>query len=76
VANMLNNPLQLIGLLQNSNNPMGVLQQLLGNNPQYRQVMQIAQGKSPQELEQYLRNLYQSQGQDINQVASQFGLKL
>lgn len=73
---MLNNPLQLIGLLQNSNNPMGVLQQLLGNNPQYRQVMQIAQGKSPQELEQYVRNLYQSQGQDINQIASQFGLKL
>ena len=73
---MLNNPLQLIGLLQNSNNPMGVLQQLLGNNPQYRQVLQIAQGKSPQELEQYVRNLYQSQGQDINQVASQFGLKL
>ena len=73
---MLNNPLQLIGLLQNSNNPMGVLQQLLGNNPQYRQVMQMIQGKSPKEIEQYVRNLYQSQGQDINQVASQFGLKL
>ena len=73
---MLNNPLQLIGLLQNSNNPMGVLQQLLGNNPQYRQIMQMIQGKSPQEIEQYVRNLYQSQGQDINQVASQFGLKL
>jgi hypothetical protein len=73
---MLNNPLQLIGLLQNSNNPMGVLQQLLGNNPQYRQVMQMIQGKSPQEIEQYVRNLYQSQGQDINQIASQFGLKL
>jgi len=73
---MLNNPLQLIGLLQNSNNPMGVLQQLLGNNPQYRQIMQMIQGKSPQEIEQYVRNLYQSQGQDINQIASQFGLKL
>ena len=73
---MLNNPLQLIGLLQNSNNPIGVLQQLLGNNPQYRQVMQIAQGKSPQELEQYVRNLYQSQGQDINQTARQFGLTI
>lgn len=73
---MLNNPLQLIGLLQNSNNPMCVLQQLLGNNPQYRQIMQMIQGKSPKEIEQYVRNLYQSQGQDINQVASQFGLKL
>ena len=73
---MLNNPLQLIGMLQNSNNPMAVLQQLLGNNPQFKQVMQIANGKSPQELEQYVRNLYQSQGLDINQKASQFGLKI
>ena len=73
---MLNNPMQLIGMLQNSNNPMAVLQQLLGNNPQFKQVMQIANGKSPQELEQYVRNLYQSQGLDINQKASQFGLKI
>ena len=73
---MLNNPLQLIGVLQNANNPMALMQQVLGTNPQFKQVMQIAQGKSPQELEQYVRNLYQSQGQDINQIASQFGLKI
>ena len=73
---MLNNPLQLIGMLQNANNPMVLMQQVLGTNPQFKQVMQIAQGKSPQELEQYVRNLYQSQGQDINQIASQFGLKI
>ena len=73
---MLNNPLQLIGMLQNAQNPMALMQQVLGTNPQFKQVMQIAQGKSPQELEQYVRNLYQSQGQDINQIASQFGLKI
>ena len=73
---MLNNPLQLIGMLQNANNPMALMQQVLGTNPQFKQVMQIAQGKSPQELEQYVRNLYQIQGQDINQIASQFGLKI
>ena len=73
---MLNNPLQLIGMLQNANNPMALMQQALGTNPQFKQVMQIAQGKSPQELESYVRNLYQSQGQDINQIASQFGLKI
>ena len=73
---MLNNPLQLIGMLQNANNPMALMQQVLGTNPQFKQVMQIVQGKSPQELEQYVRNLYQSQGQDINQIASQFGLKI
>ena len=73
---MLNNPLQLIGKLQNAQNPMALMQQVLGTNPQFKQVMQIAQGKSPQELEQYVRNLYQSQGKDINQTASQFGLKI
>ena len=73
---MLNNPLQLIGMLQNAQNPMAMMQQLFGNNPQFKQVMQMAQGKSPQELEQYVRNLYQSQGQDINAMASQFGLKI
>lgn len=73
---MLNNPLQLIGMLQNSNNPMAVLQQLLGNNPQFKQVMQIANGKSPQELEQYVRNLAQGQNIDLKQLASQFGLKI
>ena len=73
---MLNNPLQLISMLQNSQNPMILMQQIFGNNPQFRQIMQIANGKSPQQLEQYVRNLYQSQGQDINQIASLFGLKL
>ena len=73
---MLNNPLQLIGMLQNANNPMALMQQVLGTNPKFKQVMQIAQGKSPQELESYVRNLYQSQGQDINQIANQFGLKI
>lgn len=49
---------------------------MFGNNPRYAQIMQIIQGKNPQQLEQYVRNLYQSQGQDINNIASQFGLKI
>lgn len=73
---MLNNPLQLIGMLQNSQNPMGLMQQLLGSHPQFQQIMQIARGKSPQELEQYVRNLAQGQNVDLKQLASQFGLKI
>lgn len=73
---MLNNPLQLIRMLQTSQNPTLMIQQLLGSHPQFKQIMQIVGNKSPQELEQYVRNLYQSQGQDINQIASQFGLRL
>lgn len=73
---MLNNPLQMMSMLQNSQNPMGLIQQLFGSNPQFKQVMDIARGKSPQELEQYVRNLCKNQNIDINQLANQFGLKI
>ena len=73
---MINNPLQLMMMLKNSNNPMAMVQQLFGQYPQYSQIMSAIQGKTPQQMEQYVRNLYQSQGQDINKIASQFGLKI
>ena len=73
---MMNNPLQLMMMLKNSNNPMTMIQQLFGQHPQYSQIMGAIQGKNPQQMEQYVRNLYQSQGQDINKIASQFGLKI
>jgi hypothetical protein len=73
---MLNNPMQLIGMLQNSNNPMAMIQQILGSNPQFKQVMGIVHGKNPMQLEQYVRNLAKGQNIDINQLANQFGLKI
>lgn len=73
---MLNNPLQLIGMLRNSQDPMALAQQIAGSHPQFKPILQMIKGKSPQELEQYVRNLYQSQGQDINEKANQFGLKI
>lgn len=66
----------MMSMLQNSQNPMGLIQQLFGSNPQFKQVMDIARGKSPQELEQYVRNLCKNQNIDINQLANQFGLKI
>lgn len=68
--------MQIMGMLQNAQNPMALMQQLLGNNPQFKQVMKIAQDKSPAELEQYVRNLAQGQNIDLTQLASQFGLKI
>lgn len=73
---MMNNPLQLIGMLQNANNPMALMQQILGSNPQFQQVMQIVNGKTPAQLEQYVRNLAKGQNININQLANQFGLRI
>lgn len=72
---MQNNPMQLLQMISNANNPMMMLQQMFGNNPQFQQVMQVANGKTPQELEQYTRNLCKSQGIDINNILNMFGIK-
>lgn len=73
---MMNNPLQLMATLSQTQNPIALMTQMFGNNPQFGQVMQIAQGKSPQELEQYVRNAYKTQGVDITTIAKQFGIPI
>lgn len=73
---MLNNPMQIIGMLQKAKNPMGMLQQMFGNHPQFAQVMQVIKDKNSQQLEQYARNLAKNQNFDLTQFANQFGLKI
>ena len=70
---------QLMGMLQNSNNPMAVMQNMFGNDPIMQRAMQMAQGKSPEQLQQTVRNLAQQRGMrtdQLNQFLSQYGLKL
>ena len=75
---MMNNPMvQLLNKLQQARNPFVMAQQMAGNNQGLLNHLQQLQGKStPQEKEQYIRNLYKSRNQDINQTANQFGLRI
>lgn len=73
---MLNNPFELVQLLSNSNNPMGVLMQLAGNNYHLQQVMKIAQNKTPEEFKSYVQNICKTNNIDINSLAKQFNLPL
>ena len=66
----------LINMLMQSKNPMGLLQQLSQNNPKLQRVMEIINGKSPQELEQYVRHTAETQGVDLKQLAQKMGLQL
>ena len=68
--------MQLIALISNSQNPMAIVQQLFGNQPQFKQVMDIAKDKSPEELKQYVRNICNSQGINLDSLAKQFNLPL
>jgi len=70
------NPLQMLNAIQKAQNPTAFLSQLARQNPQLQRVMEVMQGKSPQELEQYVRNTAKTQGVDLNQLAQRMGLQL
>lgn len=69
---MLNNIMPMLQQLSQSQNPMGMMMQMYGGTPQFQQVMQIVQSKSPQELEQYTRNICKSQNIDIDNLIKRF----
>ena len=70
---------QIMSQLQQSNNPMGMMQNMFGQNPLMQRAMMMSQGKSPQEMQQIVRNLARQKGmsdEQLNQMLGQFGLRL
>lgn len=70
------NPLQMFNMLSKAKDPMALLQQMSSNNPQLKRVMEVVNGKSPQELRQYVENTAKTQGVDLSQLAQKLGLQL
>lgn len=75
--NMMNNPLMmLMGLMRSGGNPMMMLQQMAGRDPQVAQFMRMLNGKNTQQLQQMAENVAKEKGVSINDVARQLGLNL
>lgn len=70
------NPLQLLQVMRSSNNPMGVLNQLMGSNPEMGQAMRLIYGKNSNQLKQTAMNMARERGVNLEQLASEMGLKL
>lgn len=54
------------------------MQQMFSGDPTFNRAMQMARGKSPQQVEQIVRNLCQERGLDFEQLKqnfSQLGMK-
>lgn len=66
----------LMQAVQRGANPMQMMAQMAGQNPQAAQAMRIIQGKSPQELEQIARNMAREQGISLDDMARQMGIQL
>lgn len=76
---MFNNPMQMLAMLQNNPNPIAMIQQMAGNDPVMQRTMQMVQGKSPEQIQQIIRNIANTNGmseQQLQQFVSQFGLRL
>ena len=65
------NPLQLISMIKQNNNPINFMQNILGSNPQFQRVMQMVDGKTPEEMKQVAMNLCEQQGIDFLQAVNQ-----
>lgn len=71
----MNNPLMmLIQAMNSGQNPMALMQQMAGQNPQIAQAMRLMQGKNPQQLEQMARSMAGERGIDLNQMMRQLGI--
>ncbi len=66
----------MFNLLSKAKDPMNLLQQMSSNNPQLKRVIEVINGKSPQELRQYVENTAKTQGVDLAQLAQKMGLQL
>lgn len=75
------NPMQMMQAfdqLKTAQNPLQMMQQMFSGDPTFTRAMQMAQGKSPQQVEQIVRNLCRERGinfEQLKQNFSQFGMK-
>ena len=79
MLNMFNNPkiMQMLQILSNSNNPIGQMDAMFGNDPKYIAFKKEIEGKNQQEIVQYFTNKFNAQGIDVNNLvnmARQLGL--
>lgn len=73
------NPMQLMGLLNQSNNPLELIQNMAGQNPLMGRALQMGKGKSVDELKVVAQNLARQRGMNekqLGQFLSGFGLRL
>ncbi len=70
-----NNPLMiLMNAMRNGGNPMTLMQQMAGQNPQVAQAMRLMQGKTPQQLRQTAENMAKQRGTSVEEIAKRLGL--
>lgn len=71
---MRNNIQQIFQAVQNGANPNMIVMQLAQKNPVFQQALQMANGRTPDQIRDMAAHMAQQRGIDINQVAQQLGI--
>lgn len=69
------NPMQILNMMSMKSNPQAfqnMMSQQLQSNPLFKRAQQMADGKSPEEIQQICKNLCQQRGIDLDQALNQF----
>ena len=67
------NPVQMMGMMRNPKQAINsMFQQNLQADPLFKRAQQMAEGKTPEQLQQVAQNLCQQKGIDMNQALQQF----
>ena len=70
----MNNPvIALVNAAKNGRNPVQMIQQMAGQDPQMRQFMQMVNGKNPQQLRKMAENMARERGTNVEAVIKQLG---
>ena len=65
------NPMQLIAMIKNGQNPQQLLMSILeqnANTPMGANLLNLAKGNQTQEIEKIVRNIYKQKGLDYDQA--------
>lgn len=71
---IMNSPVMQLANAMRGGNPQAVFQQMMGQNPQMKQIADSIQGQSPEQMSDYMKNMAQQKGVDLGQLASQLGM--
>lgn len=77
MTNPMNNPaFQMINAMRRGANPAAVIQQMASRDPAVRQLMQMINGKNPDQLRQMAENMARERGTTVQDVAKSLGINL
>ena len=68
----MNPMMMLMQAIRSGSNPMALIQQQAGSNPQFQQLQRIVGGKSPQELRQIADNMLRQRGSTLEQAEQMY----